>query len=132
MFNQEQIAELEKNENVLRCNAHYITYSNKFKLWAMKKYYEEGLGAKTIFKEAGFNLSWMGEKPKSNIKRWRNKYDSDNSDYVFKEGRGGPGRRKKELIYRNDKEKVEYLETKIAYLEAENDFLAKLRGLKRE
>jgi len=29
--------------------------------------------------------------------------------------------------WQNDKEKIKYLETKIAYLKAENDFLAKLR-----
>jgi len=66
------------------------------------------------------------------LSRWRKKYDSGGGDYLFKECRGGAGRRKKELIHRNDNEKMEYLETKIAYLEAENDFLAKLRGLKRE
>ena len=50
----------------------------------------------------------------------------------MKENRGGPGRRKKWICHKNNKEKIEYLETKIAYLEAENDFLAKLRGLKRK
>jgi hypothetical protein len=132
MFSSEQIAELEKNENVIKCSVKSITYSSEFKTLAVKRYYKEGVSPKVIFSEAGFNLTYLGKKPKANLSRWRQKYNTSGKDYSFKEGRGGPGRRKKELIYRNDKERVEYLETKIAYLEAENDFLAKLRGLKRE
>jgi transposase len=133
MFSSEQIKELEKNKNVVKCSAKSITYSNEFKLRAVKRYYEEGVSPQLIFSEAGFNLLWLGKyKAKTSLKHWRKKYDSNDKEYLFKEGRGGPGRRKKEIMYRNDKEKVEYLETKIAYLEAENDFLAKLRGLKRE
>ena len=132
MFSSEQIAELEKNKNVFKCSAKSITYSNEFKLLAVKRYYEEGVSPKIIFSEAGFDISWLGKKPKANLRHWRQKYNTSGKDYLFKEGRGGPGRRKKELMYRNSDEKIEYLETKIAYLEVENDFLAKLRGLKRE
>lgn len=133
MFSPEQIKELEENKNVVRCSTKSITYSNEFKLRAVKRYYEEGTSPKLIFSEAGFNLLWLGKgKAKSTLGRWRKKYDSSDEKYLFKEGRGGPGRRKKEIMYRNNNEKMEYLETKIAYLEAENDFLAKLRGLKRE
>lgn len=132
MFTPDQIKVLESNKNVVKCSATSITYSNEFKLMAVKRYYEDGASPKVIFRENGFNLAWLGNKPKANLSCWRKKYDASNQDYAFKEGRGGPGRRKKELIYRNNNEKIEYLETKIAYLEAENDFLAKLRGLKRE
>ena len=133
MFSSDQIKELENNKNVVKCSAKSITYSNEFKLRAVKRYYEEGVSPKVIFSEAGFNLSWLGkDKAKTSLNHWRRKYDAHDESYSFKEGRGGPGRRKKEIMYRNDKERVEYLETKIAYLEAENDFLAKLRGLKRE
>jgi transposase-like protein len=133
MFSPEQIKELEKNNNVIKCSAKSITYSNEFKLAAVKRYYEKGVSPKLIFSEAGFDVSWLGKtQAKNNLRHWRQKYNASDKDYSFKEGRGGSGRSKKKIRYRNDNEKMEYLETKIAYLEAENDFLAKLRGLKRE
>ena len=133
MFSPEQIKELEKNKNVIKCSAKSITYSNEFKLAAVKRYYEEGVSPKLIFSGAGFDVSWLGKtQAKNNLRHWRQKYNDCGEACLFKEGRGGSGRRKKKIRYRNDNEKMEYLETKIAYLEAENDFLAKLRGLKRE
>lgn len=133
MFNAEQIDELSRNKNVLRCSAKSITYNRKFKLKALKQYFEEGMGPNQIFEEAGFPRDWLGEHRAVNcLKKWRNKYKKEGQEALLKENRGGPGRRKKRACYKDDKEKMEYLETKIAYLEAENDFLAKLRGLKRK
>jgi transposase-like protein len=132
MFNTDQINELSKNKNVLRCSTKSITYGQEFKLKAIKQYYEDGLGPNQIFEEAGFPRAWLGEyRARNCLKLWRNKYKKDGQEALLKENRGGPGRRKKRMSH-DDKEKIEYLETKIAYLEAENDFLAKLRGLKRK
>lgn len=130
MFNEEQVKELIKNKNVSRCSAKSITYKQEFKLRAVKQYFEEGMGPNQIFEEAGFGLSWLGEyRARGSLKRWRDLYKKSGSKLLLKENRGGPGRRKR---IKDDKGKIEYLETKIAYLEAENDFLAKLRGLKRK
>ena len=49
MFNVEQIDELSRNKNVLRCSAKSITYSQTFKLKALKQYFEEGMGLNQIF-----------------------------------------------------------------------------------
>lgn len=131
MFNEEQVKELANNKNVLRCSAKSITYSQTFKLKAIKQYFEEGLGPNQIFEEAGFPRRWLGEyRARNCLKKWRNKYKKEGKESLLKDNRGGPGRRKKTV--RDNKGKIEYLETKIAYLEAENDFLAKLRGLKRK
>ncbi len=133
MFNEEQVKELVKNKNVLRCSAKSITYSQTFKLRAIKQYFEEGLGPNQIFEEAGFPRSWLGEyRARNCLKLWRNKYNKEGQESLLKENRGAPGKSNKRLHPANDKSKIEYLETKIAYLEAENDFLAKLRGLKRK
>jgi len=132
MFNVEQIDELSRNKNVLRCSAKSITYSQTFKLKALKQYFEEGMGPNQIFEEAGFPRDWLGEyRARNCLKQWRSKYKKEGQEALLKENRGGPGRRKR-IYHKDDKEKIEYLETKIAYLEAENDFLAKLRGLKRK
>lgn len=133
MFNEEQIKELSNNKNVLRCSAKSITYKQEFKLKALRQYFDEGMGPNQIFEEAGFPLSWLGKyRAKNSLKRWRDKYRKDGQEALMKENRGSPGRRKKRVCHQDDKEKIEYLETKIAYLEAENDFLAKLRGLKKK
>ena len=133
MFNDNQIKELLKNKNVLRCSTKSITYSQEFKIRAVKQYFEEGMGPHQIFEEAGFSRAWLGEyRARNALGLWRNKYKKDGQEALRKETRGGAGQSKKRMSHKDDKKKIEYLETKIAYLEAENDFLAKLRGLKRK
>jgi transposase-like protein len=133
MFNENQVNELSKNKNVLRCSNKSITYSQEFKLKALKLYFEEGVCPNQIFEEAGFPQGWLGKYRASNcLKKWKDKYKNEGQDSLLKETRGAPGKRKTWMVPKDEKKKIEYLETKIAYLEAENDFLAKLRGLKRK
>lgn len=133
MFTQEQIKQLSNNKNVAKCTSKSITYKTKFKLTAVKKYLEEGCSPRMIFEEAGFDLSIIGtDRADDSILRWRRKYSKTGETGLKKDNRGKCGGRKKELHFKNDKEKIKYLEAKIAYMDAENDFLAKLRGIKRE
>ncbi len=132
MFTQEQTNELLNNKNVSRCSSKSITYSKEFKLLAIKRYYEDGHSPRMIFEEAGFDLDIIGKKrAKNSLSRWRRTYNKKGEKELTKENRGGSGRRKK-LEFMSKNEEIEYLKTKIAYMDAENDFLAKLRGLKRE
>ena len=132
MFTQEQVDKLLKNKNVSRCSSKSITYSRKFKVKAIKRYYEDGYSPNMIFKEAGFDLTVIGsDKPSDCLVRWRRTHKNKGEKELTKENRGGPGRRKK-LEFKTKDEEIKYLKTKIAYMDAENDFLAKLRGLKRE
>jgi hypothetical protein len=39
-FTKEQIGELLKNANVVKCSEKSITYSKEFKVWAVKRYGE--------------------------------------------------------------------------------------------
>jgi transposase-like protein len=133
MFNENQVNELSKNKNVLRCSAKSITYSQEFKIKALKQYLEEGVGPNQIFEEAGFPSAWLGKYRAGNcLKKWKDKYRTEGQESLLKENRGAPGKSKTWMVPKDEKKKIEYLETKIAYLEAENDFLAKLRGLKRK
>ena len=133
MFTKEQIKQLLENKNVCKCSSKSITFHGEFKVKAVESYFKEGLSPNMIFKEAGFDLNVIGkEMPKCSLVRWRRIYNKGNKKGLLKENRGGPGRRKKKVEFKNDKEEIEYLKTKIAYMDAENDFLAKLRGLKRE
>lgn len=133
MFTQEQINSLLANENVAKCSPKSITYKKEFKIWAVNKYFNEGYSPNMIFEEAGFDIGMIGrDKPKGCLRRWRKTYARKGESGLLKESRGGPGRRKKQSQFKDKDEEIKYLKAKIAYMDAENDFLAKLRGLKRE
>ena len=129
IFSPEQINELLNNENVLRCSEKSITYQHRFKIDAVTKYQDEGLSAVQIFKQAGFNMDIIGHNtPVDNLKRWRKIFHTKGISGLSIETRGsgkGGGRPKKNWL--DDKEKLKYLEVQVAYLKAENAFLAKLR-----
>jgi len=125
IFTPEQVALLSANPNVANCTPKAITYGKEFKLQAMKDYYEQGLGPYAIFERAGFDLNILGkDKPKECLKRWRKVYKTKGEKALTTESRGKNGGRKPKSKESAD---IEYLQTKIAYLEAENDFLRKLK-----
>jgi hypothetical protein len=126
-FTQEQVKELLQNKNVETCSEKSISYNKDFKVLAIRQK-QEGLSNMEIFKQAGFNVDLIGhETPESCIKRWKRVFNIKGLNELFIEtrGRGGGGRPK--TNWQNEKEKIKYLETQVAYLKAENDFLAKLR-----
>jgi len=126
IFTQKQISELENNPNVLRCSHKSITYSKDFKIAAVRDW-QTGLPPREIFLRAGFNMALIGnETPKGCLQRWRRTFKEKGGQGLATESRGkGGGRPKKN--WQSDNEKIKYLEAKIAYLKAENDFLARLR-----
>jgi transposase len=133
MFTQKQINDLLANKNVAKCSPKSITYKREFKIWAVKKYFEEAYSPNMIFEEADFDLNVIGrDKPKSCLNRWRKTYSAKGEKELLRENRGGHGRRKGRPKFKDKDEEIRYLKAKVAYMEAENDFLAKLRGLKRE
>ena len=126
IFTKEQIEELLKNKNITKCSKRSITYNKDFKIDALSKY-KEGFSPKEIFKDAGFDLDLIGkESPKYNIHRWKKTFNTKGIEYLSKETRGKNGGRPKSN-FDNEKEKLKYLEHKIAYLEEENRFLKELR-----
>src|SRR3989344_3864022 len=118
IFNEEQIEEISKNKNVARCSDKSVTYHKDFKIGAIKKYYQ-GMSAKEIFKEAGFDVNILGkDAPRYRVRDWRKTFKTKGTRGLSIEAR--------------DKEKIKDLELQISYLKAENDFLAKLRAGKRK
>ena len=131
-FSSEQIVDLRANGNVAMCSDKAITYGKDFKGRAVKEYRDEGAAAKQIFKEAGFDLNVIGKnKPKECLRRWCRVFKIKGINGLSTEtrGRGGGRPRTKKLT---DAKKIEYLQAKVAYLKAENDFLAKLRAKRAE
>ena len=132
LFTQEQMNKLRKNPYVSYCSDRSITYTKDFKLFAIKLY-EQGLPSSEIFRQAGFNLDLVGRhQPKECLFRWmklfRRKGVDGLSDFRCKTGRGGRPKTKGVT----DASRIERLEAEVAYLKAENDFLAKLRAKRAE
>lgn len=128
LFTQEQIASLLKNKHIIRASERSITCRANFKLAAVKRY-REGLSPSEVFREAGFNLALIGRKtPKRLLTMWRKKYNTKGARGLQKDGRGSHGGgRPPSLAAMSEKERLKYLEAEVAYLKAENAFLAKLR-----
>lgn len=134
IFTKKQVEELLNNPHVTVCREKTFSYSKVFKALAVKKF-QEGLTTSQIFKEAGFNLETIGkEKPKQLIRAWRKIYELKGDAGLSVEQRGrntkGCGRPKTKGI--TDADKFERMEATIAYLKAENAFLAKLRAARKE
>lgn len=130
-FSKEQIDELLNNRNVSKCSEKAITYAKNFKIKAVRQYNEEGKTARQIFKEAGFDIKTIGLwTPKSCLSDWRRIFKIQGADGLSTEARGR-GRRPK-TKWQTDADKIKWLEAKVAYLKAENDFLAKLRAKRTE
>ncbi|HAM88279.1 MAG: Transposase [Candidatus Falkowbacteria bacterium GW2011_GWC2_38_22] len=131
IFNSEQIANLLKNPYVSNCSSKAITYSKIFKISAVKQYYEDGLPARHIFLNAGFDLGVIGDNPRYCLKRWKKTFKSRGIDGLAKERRGASPTGRPRIKEMTDAEKINRLEATVAYLRAENDFLIKLRALRK-
>lgn len=128
-FTHKQIKELSQNPNVEKCSEKSISYSKEFKIKAVDRYQKEWASPNQIFTEAGFSLDLIGkEVPGDCLHCWLKIFRTKGIEELSVETRGKSklGGRPK-TNWSNDKEKIKYLETKIAYLKTENDFLAKLR-----
>ena len=124
MYSAEQVKALNTNPNVKRCSNKSITYSKDFKLKAVKAFYE-GQSPNTIFNMAGLNSAIIGKwKPGACLKLWRKTYKILGEAGFARENRGRSGGRRLKDKQSSD---VEYLQAKVAYLEAENNFLRNLK-----
>ncbi len=129
IFSQEQIKELLQNPNVGRCSSKSISYRKDFKIESVKKYREEGISPNQIFKDAGFNLDFVGRDiPGYCLHRWLKIFRTKGIKELSIETRGrSKGKGRPKINWSNEKEKIRYLEAENAYLKEENRFLAKLR-----
>lgn len=132
-YTSEQIAQMLRNPNVLKCSEKAITYSKEFKVQAVKRN-KEGVSANRIFEAAGFDRNIIGKnKPQALLGSWRKIYNikGEESLRIETRGKGGGGGRPKTKNI-SEAERLEMLEAKVEYLKAENDFLKKLRAKKAE
>ncbi len=129
IFTPDQIKELLQNPNVANCSEKSISYHKDFKVSAVNKYHE-GMSSSWIFRGANFNLNLIGRKtPKRCLQRWLKIFRKKGEAGLETDNRGQhkSGGRPKDIKHLSDKERLKYLEAEVAYLKAENSFLAKLR-----
>ena len=130
-FTEEQQYILSQNKNVKKVTDKSITYSDDFKLHAVKEIFN-GKSPNQIFKESDFNLELLGcDIPTQCINRWRKLY-SEHGDLGLKgEKRGLHNNKSLKCSSDSLEDRLAQAEAKIAYLEMENEFLKKLDELER-
>ncbi|MFA6446232.1 MAG: HTH domain-containing protein [Candidatus Paceibacterota bacterium] len=130
-FSNEELLELRKHPCVFSCTSKLVNYTYEFKKRALEEY-EKGIGPKDIWKQAGFDTSkWKNHYFRLTIKDW--KRIVRRGDLSSLNNQGGvqydDGMTKS---LKAEKDKIKRLELQIRYLQAENDFLAKLRAKRAE
>ena len=130
IFTEEQLGILRANVNVVACSDRSISYHPDFKLRAVKQYNDEGLPAREIFKLAGLHWELVGNDiPTESLKRWLRTYRLKGTAGLQQDERGRLGRPK---VKGTEPDRIKRLEAEVAYLKAENAFLAKLRAKRAE
>ena len=121
-FNSEEQAGLALNPNVLKVSEKSITYKSEFKIRAVQQNLIEGKSPSQIFVEAGFDLEVIGrENPKRCLERWKKVFNKRGEDGLKcdRRGKSATGRPlERELTV---EEKLQRAETRIKYLERENE-----------
>jgi len=132
-FTEEEVLELRKNPNVIKCSHKAVTYSKDFKLKAVKQYLDEKMSCPEIFRLAGFNISVLGRNiPKDRISDWKYIYRTHGEAGLTTERRGSNSSGRPKTNGLSEKERLERLEAEVAYLKAENVFLRQLRAKRAE
>ena len=133
-YNPEQIAQILKNEHIIKCSSKAITYSKAFKVLAIKQY-NNGLTASQIFKSVGLEPWLVGEYvPRNCLVHWRKKFKEKGEVGLEIDERGSAtGSKKGRPTTKGltDAARIERLEIEVAYLKAKNDFLVKLRAQRK-
>ena len=127
-FSIEEVAILRQNPCVFSCTNNSINYTFEFKKHALELH-ASGVTAREIWKRSGFNTSrWRKDYCRGTLSDWKDIVKKRGIEGLLKPGGiqydRGPNK--------TDKDKLKRLELQVKYLEAENDFLAKLRAKRAE
>ena len=119
---------LRQNPNVFSCTEKSVNYTYEFKKRALELY-AQGVYAREIWKRAGFDISkWRHDYCRGTLNDWKKIVKKHGVSGLLKIGGIQYDRGPTKI----DKDKLKRLELQVKYLEAENDFLAKLRAKRAE
>ena len=127
-FSSEEVEQLRKNPCVFSCTENSVNYTYEFKKRALELH-KEGVTAREIWVRSGFDVSkWRKSYFQETLKDWKKIVKKSGIEGLLKPGGvqfdKGPDS--------TEKDKIKRLELQVEYLEAENDFLAKLRAKRAE
>lgn len=127
-FSSEEIAGLKKNPCVYTCTANTVYYTHEFKQRAIALQ-AAGVNTKEIWKRSGFDVSkWKDEYFRGTLRDWRKAVERGGVEGLRNPG-GTPHDRGPD---KTGKDTLRRLALQVKYLQAENDFLAKLRAKRAE
>lgn len=127
IFTKEQIAELRQHPCIFGVSEGLVSYTYEFKKRALELH-AEGISPNEIWRRAGFDVKiWKQGYCGWTIKDWRRMVQNGGLQRLVNLGGVQSDRGTKD-----DKDKMKRLELQVKYLEAENDFLAKLRAKRAE
>ena len=127
-FSNEEIALLKQNPNVFSCTKNSINYTYEFKKHSLELH-AQGVYAREIWRRAGFDVSkWRNDYCRGTLSDWKNIVKKRGIEGLLKVGGIQYDRGPTNI----DKDKIKRLELQVRYLQAENDFLAKLRAKRAE
>lgn len=122
---------MSKNPCIVKCSERSITYTYAFKKRALEQH-AQGISANEIRRRAGFDISKRKrDYTKNCLKNWKKIVKKNGFEgLTISRGAGATGRPKTKGL--TDADRIKRLELQVKYLEAENDFLAKLRANRAE
>lgn len=130
-FSNKELIELRRHPCIFSCTSKSINYTYEFKKHALEKH-EEGLCAKDIWKQAGFDTSkWKKSYFRDTLRDWRKIVNRGDISSLNNQG-GVQHDNGITKVLKSEKDKIKRLELQIRYLQAENAFLAKLRAKRAE
>jgi len=138
-FTDEERSILLSHTDIVKVTAHCVSFSESFKRFALTEH-AKGRRPQDIFITEGIPVSIIGSRiPERCIGAWRKMVNTHGIDALGSDKRGRPKilvtrKKKKEHIDEKsmtDAELIAYYKARIAYKEAENDFLARTRGIPR-
>lgn len=127
-FTESEMEQLSKNPYVEKVSESTITYTDSFRKIFIDRY-NSGEFPAEIIRDCGFDLQILGRARVKSIKKRILKM-SKRGDGVTDTRKSKSGRTSMSEL--TDRERIEFLETKIKYLEQENDFLKKTEYLDKQ
>ena len=129
LFTEKEIKTLSKNKNILKVSSKSIVYALEFKEKFIEEY-SKGKLSRIIFEENGFDIEIIGiKRVEQSAQRWKKSYEKEGLLGLKDSREHSSGRPKSREL--TDDEKMKKLEAKIKLLEIENEFLKKLKKMRR-
>lgn len=127
-FSSDEIAKLKKNPCVFDCTEKTVYYTHEFKKRALTLQ-AEGVHTKEIWRRSGFDIAkWKDEYFRGTLRDWRKTVEKHGVEGLLRRG-GTPHDRGPDST---SADAIRRLALQIKYLQAENDFLARLRARRAE